>query len=293
MVADRHSVQRWLGGFVAAAITIALIWIAIEHGVEFDGITNPSAAISALLLVMLGITGQALTWYFSLRATGSSVRFKAAFIAHAVTIWAKYVPGKIWSVSGRAAALAYMGNEKMSRSIAASGAAQLIMIIVAFALALGNLGSGLGIQIENSIATALPIFVGSMTAIMCVSIYMKKRYNLGRSHLRQVFASTAMAILTWALWGLAFSQLLLSMGVHMSPINAIAIFAASALAGILTIFTPGGLGIREGVLSALLVNQGIPLGEAAMISILARLLFVAGETAMFMIGLLKYRQLKP
>jgi uncharacterized membrane protein YbhN (UPF0104 family) len=51
--------------------------------------------------------------------------------------------------------------------------------------------------------------------------------------------------------------------------------------GVLALFTPGGLGVREGLITLGLVSTGLPLELAAAASIAARLWFTTGELFIF------------
>ncbi len=59
-------------------------------------------------------------------------------------------------------------------------------------------------------------------------------------------------------------------------------FTLSQDLGVLAIFAPSGLGVREGSI-ALLLNQFLPLGEALLISFLARIWTVLSEIILFLI----------
>ena len=58
-------------------------------------------------------------------------------------------------------------------------------------------------------------------------------------------------------------------------------FPFAATIGILVFVFPGGLGVREGLLVFYLVSAGLPLENATVLSIVARLWFLVGEVSIF------------
>jgi uncharacterized membrane protein YbhN (UPF0104 family) len=82
----------------------------------------------------------------------------------------------------------------------------------------------------------------------------------------------------WVVYGVAFSGFVFSLhSMKLSTIPALTcIFAASYTLGFLFILVPGGLGVREGLLAALL-SAYMPLPIATVISLLSRLWFTACE----------------
>jgi uncharacterized membrane protein YbhN (UPF0104 family) len=56
--------------------------------------------------------------------------------------------------------------------------------------------------------------------------------------------------------------------------------------GILAIFLPGGIGVREGIMTAYLSALGIELELAITIATLSRLWFITGEVFIFLMALI-------
>lgn len=79
----------------------------------------------------------------------------------------------------------------------------------------------------------------------------------------------ALSVVAWFLECLAFSLIVDALGVTLPLRSATFVYAFSALAGALSML-PGGLGVAEGSLTALLVGLGVPLPEAAAATLLIR-----------------------
>lgn len=109
--------------------------------------------------------------------------------------------------------------------------------------------------------------------------------------LRPIYLGLLVGMIAWLIPGLAFSFILENVGIHISVLSALAIFAISLLAGALS-FVPGGIGTTETVMTLLLSWQGADTSTAiaaALISRLSTLWFavVTGLLATLLLSLLK------
>jgi uncharacterized membrane protein len=84
----------------------------------------------------------------------------------------------------------------------------------------------------------------------------------------------------WIAVGVSFAALVQALTpLHWSQVpGLVAVFSAAYVIGFLTLLTPGGLGVREGVLTLLLATI-LPSGVSAVVAILARLWMVVVEVA--------------
>jgi uncharacterized protein (TIRG00374 family) len=94
-----------------------------------------------------------------------------------------------------------------------------------------------------------------------------------------LWQSGVLSVLAWSAEAVAFFFILRWLGVDVQLEFAVFVYAASILAGVITLL-PGGLGGTEAVMIALLVGQGIPPGTAAAATMLIRL-----TTLWFAVGL--------
>jgi len=70
--------------------------------------------------------------------------------------------------------------------------------------------------------------------------------------------------------------------------SAVCVIVAFSLAWTIGFVTPGasgGIGVREGIITAYLVMSGVELELATTISVLSRIWFVLGEIFIFMLAL--------
>jgi len=94
----------------------------------------------------------------------------------------------------------------------------------------------------------------------------------------------------WILWGCGFFLLAVSITDHFIPFSAVFCFPLAGSLGILFVFAPGGIGIREGIIAGYLTLLNVSLPEAIMISATSRLWFLVGELFIFITGYLVSRK---
>ena len=86
---------------------------------------------------------------------------------------------------------------------------------------------------------------------------------------RALAVALGLSVVAWFLECLAFSLILDGFGVTLPVRAATFVYAFASLAGAVSML-PGGLGVAEGSLTALLAGLGAPLPEAAAATLLVR-----------------------
>jgi len=86
-------------------------------------------------------------------------------------------------------------------------------------------------------------------------------------------------VVGWGLYALSAWLLMVSLGIDDNALafKIVAAFTVSWAVGFLSFITPGGIGIREGVLTALLTLWGVPLAVAGAAAVLGRLQWTGNE----------------
>jgi hypothetical protein len=97
----------------------------------------------------------------------------------------------------------------------------------------------------------------------------------------RMLALTGLYVIPGLLQGLGLYVLLLSLG-PVPPGSYLAVtgaYYAAGLAGMLAVFAPGGLGVREGILM-LVLPLIVPMESAIMAALLLRLVMLGSELAL-------------
>jgi glycosyltransferase 2 family protein len=211
-------------------------------------------------------------------------------ILNATRIWfvsslGKYVPGKIWSIG----AMAVLAKEAGASPVAATGSAvimQLVNLAAGFAvLAFAGAGELLALYPmarltawATLVATVIGLAFGPQlltagvrTAERVVGRPISKIPALSHRALLTVFAANVIA---WVAYGIAFGlfwSAVLGRGGGVS-LAALAVFTASYLIGFLVLPAPGGLGVREAALVALLLSLKLATpADAALLAATSRI----------------------
>jgi uncharacterized membrane protein YbhN (UPF0104 family) len=90
--------------------------------------------------------------------------------------------------------------------------------------------------------------------------------------------------LQWGLWCLGFGVLAQGLVSVELPLRVGLGFALATTLGLVALFAPGGLGVREAVLVGSLRLAEVPLAEATAVALAARLWFLCGEGFSFAVG---------
>ena len=224
--------------------------------------------------------------------TGTYVSFRSAFTLFHLANITRYLPGRIWGVVRLLTIGKRIGFSK-------TATASSLTLHVGIETALGGLismtllfskpmrGAAAEVVEEFSEHTLLLTVV----VMMCLSVFVFLIPKL-TDHARQ-FLKTCVPLLgnlrlwgnvlaihslLWLCQGIAFFLFVRSFAsVPWADVGVlIACFAFAWVVGFLSFLTPGGLGIREGLLSMLLANL-MPTKEATLVALLCRVWMLSAE----------------
>ena len=240
------------------------------------------ALASALLVVSFALV--AALWGYALAATSGVPLRRGARIWFLANL-ARYVPGNVWSVLG-AVELARREGAKRRAAAAVVAVTQVLSVALAVLVGLPVIAAE-GARLGRPVVLGLAVLVAAGLAVVAARrpllALARRRYpDLGPRDLvpspRLAAVLVAGYALYWGVAGLAFGAFAASVyqpaGRHLPLL--VAAFAAAYAAGFLSLLTPGGLGVREGVL-VLLMAAVMPAGIAAVVAVLARLWMMAVE----------------
>ena len=235
-------------------------------------------------------------WKLLLEALGyEGISIRKAVKIHVMANIVKYAPGYAWQILGKAY-LARKENIPQEYVVPSIGAEFALIIISGGLLALLMLPGALFVQQLSfsalaaqglAISVVVLFFLLFPWVIRAVMHYIEK-HNLWR--LSYAVDSRKLAwvllamLLTWALMGVGFCFLIAGVySLRLSDIPTYVFSLAVSLAmGLLVVFVPNGIGVREGILATLL-SSSMPLAMASIIAILARLILMLAETISFFI----------
>jgi uncharacterized membrane protein YbhN (UPF0104 family) len=293
---DRDSSQRPAGGrtrwITVAALAVVAVFFAVTLAARWREVISlkwqPRPGVFALACVLLAVSYAlvACVWGFALRrAAGTPVRAGAR-------IWflsnlARYVPGNVWSFVG-AAELARREGVARPVTLAVMAYTQVLSVGVALLAGLPVLlaeWARLGRPaLLGAVAVAVVAGVAAAFRRQLLALARRRLPGLGGADLVPAPGTIALLVIGyaayWAVTGLAFAALVAS-AYRLSPGDVplvVAAYAAAYAVGFLSLLTPAGLGVREGVLVVAL-SPVLPAGPALVVALVSRVWMMVAELA--------------
>ena len=246
----------------------------------------------ALLLLMSFLT--AYLYHIILKKIDIKLNLKRVIGARLISDMGRYVPGKIWLVLGRLYLFKKEGVEK-SKVFLSMMIELPAMMMGGFLLFLATLiwwKDISNIMPQMMVLALLPILLIMMhpkflnwIINFVLKIFKKDAVRLSLNYF-DILKITLFYGIYWIVYGLAFAMLIHStypLGV-LQIIQIMGIFPISWIIGYLAFITPGGLGVREGVLVCLL-GFIMPVPLAIIFSIASRIWITAFEGIAALIAL--------
>lgn len=234
-----------------------------------------------------------IVWWWIMRRLGANFSWGKGYRIWALSNIAKYLPGKVWHIVGRMAL--YPGGKLvvMESIVLEMGA---VMIAGFWIMLLTLLLTPLTLPVSKIVigilgALTLP-FIFKPILLQKVIRYPVEKIKKERlpsqplpfSSISFLFIFT-IDIFYWFSYGFGYFLILKNIGLYSSPILLSGVYAASWTLGYISLITPGGLGIREGVF-AFLLKGVLPLGIPALLALLGRIVILFTESLMAILSLL-------
>lgn len=251
---------RIAGRLLAVALVVLLalrLWQLWRRDPVDFGRLDGGVFAAAVIASIAAVSAYGFVWPYLLRRLGTPAPFSWIGLFFKSQL-GKYLPGSVWQYAGRVGlarnrgvpiqlALVSVFAEIAFSAVAAATAASLILGWVATAAAFAGLGAllALGSVLRERVAgpNVLPALAAAPGAIV-------------------------LYLVVWGLYGLAFwttARALFAIPASDIP-RYIGVFALAWLVGLVAFFAPGGIGVREAVIAALLTGR---LGQADAIVLAA------------------------
>lgn len=249
----------------------------------------------SIVMLLLGFICQVINWQQVLSVFGLRISFKDSFKSTGLSMFMKYVPGKLMAVMGRATYISEQYKCSIKLTTTGSAITQVITLVTGAIIGLCFLIIE-GKETESS--WIFGVFILSLILGFCIfgynifrrAIYIiakkfKKRILLPRINILSIVNIVPLFILRWFFWSFGFYFLLKGFVLEV-PISTAFAFPLASVLGIVAVFSPGGIGVREGVLITCLVIVGLKLDEVSSVVVVSRLWFLIGECLVFLLALI-------
>ena len=253
----------------------------------FGWTLRPGWLTAALALGTADLFLMGWVWVLLFRALGGRVGAGEGIRVWMTTNLGRYIPGKIWQLSGLAL---YMRERRGAGAAAltAAGLYQALVLGTGVAVAASTLG---GRFLADGALLPTIILLGVLLVVLLqpsiasrISSALARRFDesppeapLGRGAL---WAAASGLVAAWLVNGLGLWCVWRGAGgsADPGPLTMAGVYSAAYVAGYIVLFAPGGLVVREGAMAALLAaTAGVPASVGVAVAILARLWATATE----------------
>jgi hypothetical protein len=255
----RKPAVRLVGRLLVAALVgfLALrLWqLWRSHPVDFDKLDRVTLVV-AIVASIGAVSAYGFVWPYLLRRLGTPAP------ASWVTLFfksqlGKYLPGSVWQYAGRVG-LARNRSVPTQRALAS----------LAAEVGYSALAAGIASSLLLGPVVACVVLLAAAGIVASTIVFRPLVPSWLAPALRLAPPAVSLYLVVWILYGVAFW----TTGRALFPIpvsdlaHYIGVFALAWLAGLVAVFAPGGIGVREAVMVALLRNR---LGETEAIVLAA------------------------
>lgn len=271
----------WRG--VQAAFVAAVLWYSARLlGAQWQEVralrdevsTDWVRVIGSALVVLASYAVLIATWRATVRSWGERIGVGDAARIWFVSNLGRYIPGKVWQIG----AMGVLAQRVGVSPVAAVGSAlvvSLVHVLVGFAV--------VALTGRALLVTALPegpwlvlTLVAMAAAVLGAPWLLPPLVRLASRVTRRdlqvpalppvaIWVAASGSFVAWLLFGIAFRLLAAALLGDTSgdATTYVAVFTLSYLLGFLALFAPGGIGVRELSMAALLVSAGLTTGPQA------------------------------
>jgi uncharacterized membrane protein YbhN (UPF0104 family) len=289
--------SRRLGAGIGLALFAGLAWILASRWQELPAeVMSPAwpQLILAVVLMFVAQAGSGLLWGRVLAALGEKLSAVELLQIHFICQTGKYLPGKIMLMVGKAVLAVQQGR---SRGVAGAS--------VVYEMALFVISGGLAALLFAAFASAdvvarhrPAVLVLCAVALAMLHPFVLQRFVTAVEKLtgspleglvlpyRRLLSLLVIYVTPWLLGALAFFLFIDSLApVELAQLpDLAAIFALSSLVGIVALFAPAGVGVREAAMSAML-SAYMPVAASIAVALAFRVALVTVDVIALLIAL--------
>lgn len=284
---------------IFAFIFLAL-WRSFDELREANLSLNLRRALVSFPFAVAYLVGRSMIWHLIVRRMIRSFPLRVDMLSWLASVIGKYVPGKVFLLLGRVhfyrGSGATVGQVTLPFLIELCASCLAASIIFGLAVMVEQAGVLQSYAVSVCVAAAVLAMMTHprvLTGVLNAGLRVAKRPPVSLN-LRwlDVWKWTLLMAANWMVLGTGFF-LLLSALVDL-PLNRLLYvtgsFALAGVIGMLALFAPSGIGVREGIMAAAL-SQILPTGVAVMAALVARVWMTLAEVFCASLALLLFKLL--
>lgn len=266
----------------AVLVVVFLAWYFWKNREDFASIQSVDIrvfVISMLFYFVYKFTLASL-WHYLTKINGCSIKYEKAVTSYLYSILGKYIPGKVFMLAAR---LTYYKEEDapLSKVTVCFFIENICTLLGAAMLFIVSLFFFPNELLENYKWLTVLLIIAFFVCInpKIINFFLRIVGKLFKKDLQipmkysQMIKVVLMFIGNWLIVGVGFYMLVQSIYPDILPEQMLfcaGIWGISAIMGILAIFAPSGIGVREGIIVAGL-SLVMPVNYAMVISVVSRL----------------------
>ncbi len=277
---------KWLLPLAVAFFIGRAIYIQWQRVRAFEWRFDPLFLVLSFAASSCWFFARAFVWRAAVTRFGYTIPYRETVRIFVLSELSRYVPGAVWQYFSRIY-LAGLWGVPASAAVSSALMELLLLALAAIPLVLWHVGDVLPIvgraqQVLLGAFPAVAVILLQPSVLNRIGMSLLPRFHMPYSPIHIRFRETAglwgVCLFVWVAFGagfVLFARSLTPIAVADS-VQVVSEYAASWLIGVITIFAPGGIGVREGVLG-LLLSRIMPLGTALVIAVLSRIWLVLLE----------------
>lgn len=286
--------KKWFNIFVYTSLVFLLVALIKADYLKMPAIFNYTYIIWGIAFVCIGFIFDTYSWHKTLIHYGyKEVKITDSIISMGLAIFGKYVPGKVWTIIGRSAYIAKKYNLLEKETTIVSLNAQFISFWIGLTLGI----IGLFFIGTRYYLLELSVLVWGLFTILLFSRFFhnivikiihkifKKEVIIPSLNIKSTLIILPWFLINWLFWCSGFYFLTIGLSQDSFPVFLGLAFALAGTLSLLVLVIPGALGIRESLLTTILIVAGLEDTMAISISAASRLWFLFGEFFIFFMAI--------
>lgn len=290
---------NWFKVLVIGSILFVAAYLYKNDFFYWPTIQHPKSLIYSFALLFFSFLGQAFNWYSIVRPE-KKISYTHALASVGLSVFTKYIPGKVLVILGKAEYIRKSHGYPLKVLVSRSFDAQIFVLWSGLILGFVSLVHAdkfkeWGVYgIATILLMSLFLFTDYFHRLVerLIKRITNKSFAIPSVNFKTNWKKIPVFFLYWLLLSLAYFFLVQSLVNDSVSLTIAFSFPLAATLGIVLLIAPGGIGIREGILTFLLVAYGVDLALATSIAVFSRLWFLLGEFFLFGIGLIAHNSLR-
>lgn len=284
--------NKWHVHIIYISLIFLLFALYKKHYLFIPVVYSGPKIVLSFVFLFWGFVLSAVSQQRFLSKAGYSISIHQSISMVGLNIFTKYIPGKIMTVMGKAIHLSELKGYGVLPTSVLFIQIQFLTLWCGLMLAIIGLfffdtGIHLGwIGFFGFTLFSIILFSGSVNnkAKKIIAKLFHKEITSCNLSIVNIVRSVHWFIGTWLLWGIAFFFLVSGLSEQAVAVPVIFCFPLAGTIGVIAIFSPGGIGIRESIIVGYLSSVSMDLSVAVTIAAISRLWFLAGELFIFFAG---------